>query len=112
MNVITAYILSLHEKDKKERFSLERVEKLVPHTDPDYNALCRLVKGIPIFTTPSFKPNNGMVNGKVMKLRKKHLMMPSVINKLVYELYKGRRQLSYQLKLSKTNQATHFSALS
>jgi hypothetical protein len=88
---LTAYILSLHEKDKKERLSLERVEKLVPHTDPDYNALCRLVKGIPIFTAPSFKPNNGMVNGKVMKLRKKHLMMPSVINKLVYELYKGER---------------------
>jgi hypothetical protein len=46
---LTAYVYSLHKRDKK----------FVPHTDPDYIALCRLVKGIPIFTTSTFKPNNG-----------------------------------------------------
>jgi len=66
----------------------------------------------PNFTTTSFKPNNGMVNGKVMKLRKKHLMMPSVINKLVYELYKGGKVVILPTELSKGNRTTHYSALS
>jgi len=66
----------------------------------------------PNFTTTSFKPNNGMVNGKVMKLRKKHLMMPSVINKLVYELYKGGKVVILPTELCKGNRTTHYSALS
>jgi len=45
---LTAYILSLHEKEKNERLSLEHVEKLFPYTDSEYYALCRLEKGIPI----------------------------------------------------------------
>ena len=109
---LTAYVKSLHKRDEKERFSLDRVEKFVPHTDPDYFALCRLVKGIPIFTTSTFKPNNGMVNGKPMRLRKKHLMMPSVINKLVYELYKGGKVVILPTDVSRENRTTHFSALS
>ena len=109
---LTAYILSLHQKNKEFRLNLSRVKKYVPQTDPDYDSICRLVEGIPIFTTSNFKPNNGIVNGKPMRLRKKHLMMPSVIDKLVYDLYKEGKVVILPTGLSKENRTTHFSALS
>jgi hypothetical protein len=53
-----------------------------------------------------------MVNGKPMRMRKKHLMMSSVINKLVYELYKGGKVVILPTDVSRENRTTHFSALS
>jgi hypothetical protein len=109
---LASYVCSVHENEKHLRLNMDRVRKHVPETDPDFFALSKLVNGIPIFTTNAFQPNNGKVNGKPMRLRKKYLMMPSVINKLVYELYKGGKVLILPTAESKKNRVTHFSALS
>ena len=109
---LASYVCSLHEKEKHLRLNMDRVRRHIPETDPDFFALIKLVSGIPILTTDDFKPNNGKVNGKPMRLRNKYLMMPSVINKLVYELYKGGKVIILPTTESKKNRVTHFSALS
>jgi len=72
---LSSYVKSIHEKDRNIRLNYDRVLKHVPISDPDYDAIQRLVAGIPIFTPSDFQPNNGIVNGKLMKLRNKYLMM-------------------------------------
>jgi len=109
---LISYVKSIHEKDRDIRLNYGRVLKHVPQTDPDYENMKRLVAGIPIFTSDNFQPNNGIVNGKVMKQRKKYLMMPSVINRLVYELYEKGKVIILPTSIAKENRVTHYSALS
>ena len=109
---LTSYVNSIHEKDRDIRLNYDRVSKYVPLTDPDYEAIQRLVKGIPIFTPNDFQPNNGIVNGKLMKLRAKYLTMPSVINRLVYELYERGKVIILPTSIARENRVTHYSALS
>ena len=103
---------SIHEKDRDIRLNYDRVLKHVTLTDPDYDAIQRPVAGIPVFTPNDFQPNNGIVNGKLMKLRSKYLSMPSVINRLVYELYEKGKVIILPTSIARENRVTHYSALS
>ena len=109
---LTSYVKSIHERDKDIRLNHFRVSKHIPASDPDYDAIQRLVDGIPIFTSKTFLPNNGIVNGKKMKLRAKYLTVPSVINRLVYELYEKGKVIILPTDIARDNRITHYSALS
>ena len=107
---LTCYVKSIHERDKDIRLNLSRISKLIPTSDPDYDAIQRLVEGIPIFTSETFQPNNGIINGKKMKLRTKYLTMPLVINRLVYDLYAKGKVIILPTDIAKNNRTTHYSA--
>ena len=47
-----------------------------------------------------------------MKLRTKYLTIPSVINRLVYDLYVKGKVIILPTDIAKDNRTTHFSALS
>ena len=105
---LTSYVESIHKTNKDVRLSSDRIKKYIPTSDPDYYNLHRLVEGIPIFTSKHFLPNNG----EPMKLRAKYLAMPSVINRLVYELHEAGKVIILPTDTAKENRITYYSALS
>jgi hypothetical protein len=64
------------------RISEESVRAVVPQSDPDFDSMLAIARGIPITTAPGF-----IHNGAPPPLRKKYLRVAPAVNKQVYKQY-------------------------
>lgn len=64
------------------RLSVDRVRRCVPESDPDFANILRLCEGVPFPVSQSFRPNQ-----RPFGLRRRYVLMASVVNKLIFDLY-------------------------
>ena len=72
-----------HTKTAGERLSRERIEKLVPDTDPDRETLLSLAEGMVVLTAADFNPS-----GKPQMMRQLYKRVKNAVNKVLLECWK------------------------
>jgi len=95
------------ERTRGGRLSEERITRVVPTTDPDFDRLKDLADGIRIFVTDGFVPNG---EGHRPPLRAKYVEVSAAVNKLMYELYQAGVVVLLPTEIAGGLKGVHFSS--